>query len=108
MKPSRIKFRKISDPVISILQQLGFRGSFTNRNNAAGAIVPGLPDRGQAVLNDHAVRQIHPEPTSGFQVHGSFVGISAVIIDNILPIEPLAEAKGIKEEVNVGPNGGTR
>ena len=107
MKPGGIKFRKVSNPVISQASQLGFGSGITNCDNAAGAVLPGLPDRGQAVLDDHTVRQGHSQPTSGLEMHGSLIGIGAIIVDHILPLKPSTEVEGIKEEIDVGLDGGT-
>ena len=68
------------------LFELGSR--VADSNNAAGTILPSLSDRRQAVLDDHTVREIHPQPSCGFQVHRALIRISAVIIYNILLPEP--------------------
>ena len=107
MEPVGIKLGKIGDPVIGQASQLGFGSGGSDCNNAAGAVLPCLPDRGQAVLNDHAVSHRHPKPTGGFKMHGSLIGIGTIIIDHIFPLEPLTEIEGIKEEIDVRLDGGT-
>ena len=87
-QPCRIEFREISDHMMGQPLKIGGRCGVAYCDDAAGAVLSGLLDRGQAVLNDHAVREIHPQPPSGLQVHRALVGISAVIIYNILFPEP--------------------
>ena len=85
LKPSAVKFRKVFDIVIGArFKELGTGCAVANGNDAAGTITLCLGDGSGTVLNQEAVRNGNIQPAGGFQMHGAFVRVRAVIINNLI------------------------
>ena len=82
-------------------QKLFSACSITQGNNATCANALGMTYSRRTVLYHKAFRNIYTQPTSGLQMHGTLVGVSAIIINNILFFEPTVKTKEFKVEINI-------
>ena len=103
-----VKLCKITNIVIStqVPKNIG-AGRAANSHNTTSAVLLGKTDGCRAIFNQKTICKTETKSACCFQMHGTLIGKSAIIVYNLVPVEPTPKSEGIEIEINIGFDGST-